>query len=147
MGHVAVLSDGHAPKFYDLDGQRSDNVDSALRTRLSAGTQGPVLALGAQLGAQSGAWSRAACADMLPSGAIHTALSPSGARMAVEDASGVSVYDLVTCAPLLRLRARTTGGGPLLPNEDRLWLPLPGELAIFPLSIDLDSALTALRAP
>ena len=69
-----------------------------------------------------------------------------GARTAIETMAGLAVYDRTTCLPLVRLATRTVGSGPMLVSEDLLWAPLPGEVAVFPLTVPAAEALESLHA-
>lgn len=142
--HIAVLGADptRAPSFFDALGRLTEDVDPTLIARVHLGDAPQLLALSA-VGATAPAET---CAALTGPDVIHRSDSPDGARTAVETAEGLAVYDRATCLPLIRLATRTVGSGPLMVSEDLLWAPLPGEVAVFPLTAPPAEALESLHA-
>ncbi len=140
--HIAILSAEGAPSFFDPLGRLTEAVDPAVIARVQPSDAPQLLALNA-VGAPEAAET---CAALSGPDVIHRSDSPSGARTAIETAAGLAVFDRATCLPLVRLTTRTVGSGPLLVSEDLLWAPLPGEVAVFPLTVPAAEALESLHA-
>ncbi|MEL7464048.1 MAG: hypothetical protein AAFN79_08285 [Pseudomonadota bacterium] len=91
------------------------------------------------------------CPGLSEEAARKIVFSPRATRIAVQrpwsdGGEGVEIYDLAACAPLRRIGAETAFAAPLFIDEDRLWLPLPGEIAEAPLSVDPARALALIRS-
>ncbi len=142
--HIAVLGAdaNRPPRFFDPLGRLTELVDPTLIARVQPGDAPQLLALNA-IGAVSAVET---CAAFSGSEVIHRSDSPTGARTAIETAAGLTVYDRDTCLPLLRLATRTDGSGPLQVSDELLWAALPGEVAVFPLTVPAAEALESLHA-
>lgn len=145
--HIAVISPAGAPSFFDPLGRLTMSVDPALIARVQPGNAPQLLALNATaLNIIDAPGPAETCAALVGPEVIHCSDSPSGARTAIETEAGLAVYDRATCLPLVRFATRTVGSGPLLVSEDLLWAPLPGEVAVFPLTVPAAEALESLHA-
>ncbi|MEO1612461.1 MAG: WD40 repeat domain-containing protein, partial [Pseudomonadota bacterium] len=88
----------------------------------------------------------------LADGAVDRAVfAPNADRIAIQRAwrdggAGAEVHDLTTCAPLRRIGGETGFADPLFIDDERLWLPLPGEIAEAPLAVDFARALASVRS-
>lgn len=140
--HIAVLGGHGPPSFFDPLGRLTEAVDPTLVARVQPGDAPQLLALNIIGGSNEGE----ACPAIAGSDVIHRSDSPSGARIAIETATGLAVYDRSTCLPLIRLATSTVGSGPLMVSEDLLWAPLPGEVVVFPLTVPKAEALESLHA-
>ena len=140
--HIAVLTDGAAPRFFDPIGRLTNAADPTLIARVQP-NDGPELLI---LSATGAAAKGEPCEALSAPDAIHSSDSPSGRRAVVETIEGNTVFDKATCLPLIRMDARTIGSGPLLVSDELLWAPFPGEISVFPLTIPAAEALAGLHA-